>query len=69
MRRNERTIFVRLKELREIRGLTQADLARKVGVRQATISNLETGKSGRIAFALLERLSKTLHVRLSELFR
>jgi transcriptional regulator with XRE-family HTH domain len=53
-------LVLRLKEAREAAGLTQSELAEAVGVRQATISDLETGKSRRIELDLLERLGKAL---------
>ena len=34
-----------------------------VGVRQATVSGLETGKTRRIEFDLLEKLAKVLKVK------
>ena len=55
-------VVLALKELREKAGLTQIDLADAVGVRQATISDLETGKSRRIDFDLLEKLARELGV-------
>jgi DNA-binding Xre family transcriptional regulator len=51
-----------LKEAREAKAMTQGELAAKVGVRQATISDLETGKSGRIELELLDRLATALGV-------
>jgi transcriptional regulator with XRE-family HTH domain len=56
-----------LKHFRERRGLSQIQLAKAVGVRQATISDLETGKSGRIELRLLDRLAEELRVRASDL--
>ncbi len=50
----------KLKELRVMKGLTQNEVAKKAGVRQATISDLETGKSERITFDLLLALSDIL---------
>ena len=58
-----------LRQAREKKGFTQQALARRVGVRQATISDLETGKSQRITFPLLERLARELGISPSELFR
>lgn len=60
-------IILGLKEAREAAGMTQADLADAVGVRRATISDLETGKSRRIELDLLERLALALKVEASSL--
>lgn len=38
----------RLKELRKLKGLTQDQLANKIGVSNGTISNLETGRHGQV---------------------
>ena len=56
-----------LREARTAAGLTQAELAEKVGVRQATISDLESGKSTRIEFDLLDRLCAELGVEPGDL--
>lgn len=53
-------IQLTLRALREKAGLTQVELAERVGVRQATISDLETGKSTRIEFDLLDKLCEAL---------
>jgi transcriptional regulator with XRE-family HTH domain len=58
---------VRLRELREAKGLTQLELAERVGVRQATISDLETGKAKTIRLSLIEALTRELGVELSDL--
>jgi transcriptional regulator with XRE-family HTH domain len=57
------TLSLKLKEYRERKGLSQAQLAEAVGVRQATISGLETGKSRRIELDLLEKLARVLGVK------
>ena len=56
-----------LTELRERAGLTQLELAEKAKTTQATISNLETGKSRRIELDLLDRLAKALRCEPSDL--
>ena len=61
-------IVLRLRALREAAGLTQAELATRAGTRRATVSDLETGKSGRITLELLDRLAKVLGVRPGDLF-
>jgi transcriptional regulator with XRE-family HTH domain len=53
-------ISLRLRELREAAGLSQVALAERAGVRQATVSDLETGKSKGIDFATLEALADAL---------
>ncbi len=58
----------RIKELREARGLSQAALAEHVGVRQATINDLENGHSRQDTLALLEKLAHALGVEPGELF-
>ena len=60
-------VSLTLRAAREDAGLTQAELAERVGVRQATISDLETGKSTRIDFDLLDRLCDVLGVEPGEL--
>jgi len=57
----------RLKELREARGLTQAALANQVGVRQATIADLENGNTRKDTLQLIDRLCTALGVEPGEL--
>ncbi len=62
-------LVLRLREWREKRGLTQAELARRVGVRQATISRLETEESRRIELDVLDRLLRVLRCKPNDLLR
>ena len=55
-------ISIRLEELREARGLSQAELARRSGVPQSTISRIEAGETGSITLGNLERLADALGV-------
>jgi putative transcriptional regulator len=60
-------VKTRLKELRAARGLTQLDLAQKVGVRRETIVFLEQGKynpSLQLAFAI----AKTFDLPIEKVF-
>ena len=41
-----RQFGAKLRELRRQRGMTQVDLARRLGLRQGHITNLETGRRG-----------------------
>jgi transcriptional regulator with XRE-family HTH domain len=55
-------ITLRVKELREARKWSQAELARRAKVRRAMLSELEAGKRQRIDLAILERLASALEV-------
>jgi len=59
---------VRLREVREAAGLSQLALANLAGVRQATVSDLETGKSRGIDFATVDALARALKIPPHELF-
>jgi transcriptional regulator with XRE-family HTH domain len=60
-------IRLRLRELRDARGWTQAQLAEKIGAAVSTVSDIERETTSRIDFALLERLAKVLAVEPGEL--
>jgi transcriptional regulator with XRE-family HTH domain len=55
-------IAVTLRRARDTAGLTQAQLAERADVRQATISELETGKTRRVDLDVLDRLCGALGV-------
>src|SRR5687768_14349839 len=55
-------VSLRLEEYRAARGISQAELARRSGVAQSTISRLEAGKSRSVDFDTLDRLSEALGV-------
>jgi transcriptional regulator with XRE-family HTH domain len=55
-------ITLRLQQFREERQLSQAELARRSGVPQSTISRIEAGETGSISLANLERLAEALGV-------
>ena len=55
-------IAIRVRELREQRGWSQADLCRESGIRQATLSAIENGRTKGIDFETLEKLAKALEV-------
>ncbi len=57
----------RLKELREARGLTQVALAQLVGVRQATINDIENGHTRKDTLDLIDRLCEALGVEPGDL--
>jgi DNA-binding Xre family transcriptional regulator len=62
-----RVVDAVVRELREQRGLSQQALGDLADVRQATISELESGKKQRLDFEILERLAVALNVEIGEL--
>ena len=56
------TLGERIKLIREKRGWSQNELSRRSGVRQALISELESGKKGDTTGVALKRLALTLGV-------
>lgn len=56
------TVVLNVKSLREARGLSQAALAELLHVRQATVSEWETGRKRRLDLDLLERLADVFGV-------
>lgn len=60
-------IRLRVQELREAKGLTQQALGELADVRQATISEIESGKKQRVDLGILERLANALGVQPGEL--
>jgi transcriptional regulator with XRE-family HTH domain len=63
---DERTIGRRLRELRKRRGFTQTEVARKIGVRQALVSEYELGQT-RIHGALVAAFAKALRTSADEI--
>lgn len=58
---------MRCAELRRARGLTQLDLAERVGVEQPTISRLERGNDA-VTLRLLRDVAQALGVTVADLF-
>jgi transcriptional regulator with XRE-family HTH domain len=56
-----------LKTLREAKGLTQDQLAKKAGVTEAYVSMLESGKRKAPSLPALQRLAKALGAPVAEL--
>ncbi len=50
---------------RKRQGMTQSDLAEKIGTRQATISDFEKGKSN-LRFDILEKIIETLNINIMD---
>lgn len=58
---------MRLKAIRTERGLTQAELAKKMKMKQTYIAQLETGKETNPTLDTLRRLAKALKTTVAEL--
>lgn len=56
-----------IKVWREHRGLTQAALAERSGLRQGSISDLERGRRGTASFDTMCRIADALHISLDDL--
>jgi len=61
-------ITLRLRELREAKGWSQRDLARRAGVRAATVNSLELRAPQKVDLSVLERLADALGVDAALLF-
>ena len=55
-------LALRLRPYRERKGWSQAELGRRSGVSQATISRIEAGNTNRVDLATVDRLAKALGV-------
>jgi transcriptional regulator with XRE-family HTH domain len=55
-------IRIVLADARNKLNLSQAELSRRSGVPQQTISNIESGKTGGVDFTVLERLAQALGI-------
>lgn len=56
-----------VKRLRESKDLTQVQLAKRVGVSQSYIAQLESGRKAGPSLAVLKRLAKALDVNVAAL--
>ena len=55
-------IVLRIREMREVKGWSQVELGKRAGVRQATISHLESGNAKAVDLTVLEKVAKALGV-------
>ena len=55
-------IHLRVRELREAKGLSQAELAKSARVRQGTVSKIENDQTSRIDLDVLDRIATALGV-------
>ncbi len=63
---DEKTIAARLRDIRRRRGLTQAEVAKQLGIDQTLVSNYERG-AARLHGALVAGFAKTLRVSADEI--
>lgn len=60
-------VFVRLKEIRNARGISQNELARKLEMSLANVQKIEYGKAKSIPLDTLDRLCEILKCEVGEL--
>lgn len=58
----------KLKEFREMKGVSQEELAEKSGISRTTISELETEKKEVTTNITLEKIAEALGVKVSDIF-
>jgi len=58
----------RLKEMRELKGLSQEKLAQVADVSRTTISEIETEKKVVVTNITLEKISKALDLKVTDIF-
>jgi transcriptional regulator with XRE-family HTH domain len=56
------TLYIRVQELREAKGWSQAELARRAKVRPNTLVDFERGTAKRIGLDVLEKVANALDV-------
>jgi transcriptional regulator with XRE-family HTH domain len=61
------SLAMKLKQIREARGLTQVALAKKVGMKQPYLARLESGAETNPKLDALRRLAKALKTTVAEL--
>ncbi len=55
-------LSLRIREVRQVKGWTQAELARRAGIRRATVNRIENARVKAIDLEVLEKLAKALEV-------
>ncbi len=58
----------KLREFREMKGISQEELAEKSGISRTTISELETDKKEVTTNVTLEKIAKALDLKVSDIF-
>ncbi len=55
-------LSLRIREIRQVKGWTQTELARRAGIRRATVNRIENARVKAIDLDVLEKLAKALDV-------
>lgn len=58
----------KIKKIRELNNLTQAELCKKANISRQTLSDLESGKEVNTTIATLQKLADVLNCKVSDLF-
>lgn len=66
--REKQALAFNLKRLRQVKGLTQESLAKKIGLTKDTISKIELGKQENIGLKYLSLICRELDISIEELF-
>ena len=53
-------LSLRIREIRQVKGWTQTELARRAGIRRATVNRIENARVKAIDLEVLEKLAKAL---------
>ena len=64
---NEKMLSKRVKSVMEIRGMSQADIARKSGLSTAVVAQITTGHTADPGFTKVVKIAKALDVPLNYL--
>jgi len=66
--KEKETLAFNLKRLSQVKGLTQKEMAKKVGLTKDTISKIELGKQENVGLKYLISICRELDVSIEELF-
>jgi transcriptional regulator with XRE-family HTH domain len=56
------SVGVKIRQLRDKKGLTQPELAARLGISQAALCNIESGDTKKVDFLLMDRICKEFKV-------
>lgn len=61
-------MIYKIKELRELKGMSQDELAKKSSVSRTTISGLESGSIANTTASTISKIAEALEVQVSDIF-